>query len=217
MAQRVATQILKTGHVSRAWLGVGVQDLSPELAAAMRLSPGTGALVNNVAQDGPAFHANIRPGDVVSAVGGHAVHDGHDLVRETISQPIGQPLPLEIIRGGQHYSTSVTLSERPEQPVQPTPAQQPVQPRQGLGLIVRDLAATQATQMGLPGRPVPIVTQVASGSVADREGLRVGDVIVEANGTPDPTSAQVADAARGGSLLLRVKRGDAFFYAALKK
>jgi hypothetical protein len=53
--------------------------------------------------------------------------------------------------------------------------------------------------------------------VADHEGLKVGDVIVEANGAPDPTSAQVADAARGGSLLLRVKRGDAFFYAALKK
>jgi serine protease Do len=101
--------------------------------------------------------------------------------------------------------------------VELTPAQQPAQPRQGLGLVVRDLAATQATQMGLPARAVPIVTQVSAGSVADHEGLKVGDVIVEANGTPDPTSAQVADAARGGSLLLRVKRGDAFFYAALKK
>ena len=217
MAQRVATQILKTGHVSRAWLGVGVQDLSPELATAMHLSPGTGALVNNVAQDGPAFHANIRPGDVVSAVGGRPVRDGHDLVRETITQPVGQPVQLEIIRGGQRYATSVTLAERPEQPVPPTPAQQTAQPRQGLGLVVRDLAATQATQLGLPARQVPIVTQVSSGSVADREGLKVGDVIVEANGTVEPTSAQVADAARGGSLLLRVKRGDAFFYAALKK
>jgi S1-C subfamily serine protease len=77
--------------------------------------------------------------------------------------------------------------------------------------------AAQATQMGLPARATPIVTQVSPGSVADHEGLRVGDVIVEANGTADPTSAQVADAARGGSLLVRVKRGDAFFYAALKK
>jgi serine protease Do len=217
MAQRVATQILKTGRVTRAWLGVGVQDLSPELAGAMRLNPGTGALVNNVAPEGPAFHANIRPGDVVSAVGGRLVRDGHDLVRETIAQPVGQPIQLEIIRGGQHYTTSVTLAERPEQPVEPTPAQQPAQARQGLGLVVRDLLGAQATQMGLPARPTPIVTQVSPGSVADHEGLKVGDVIVEANGAPDPTSAQVADAARGGSLLLRVKRGDAFFYAALKK
>jgi Do/DeqQ family serine protease len=217
MAQRVATQILKSGHVTRAWLGVGVQDLSPELAAAMRLPPGTGALVNNVAPDGPAFRANIRPGDVVAAVASRPVRDGHDLVRETIAQPVGQPIGLEIIRGGQHYMTSVTLAERPEPAVELTPAQQPAQPRQGMGLVVRDLAATQASQMGLPARTVSIVTQVSPGSVADHEGLRVGDVIVEANGTPEPTSSQVADAARGGSLLVRVKRGDAFFYAALKK
>jgi len=218
MAQRVATQILKTGRVSRAWLGVGVQDLSPELATAMRLTPGAGALVNNVAAEGPAFHANIRAGDVISQVAGRPVHDGHDLVRETIAQPVGQAVQLEILRAGQRYATNVTLTERPEKPVEPAPSQQqPTQPRQGLGLVVRDLAAAQATQMGLPARPVSVVTQVASGSVADHAGLRVGDVLIEANGTADPTSQQVADAAKGGSLLLRVKRGEAFFYAALKK
>jgi S1-C subfamily serine protease len=71
--------------------------------------------------------------------------------------------------------------------------------------------------MGLPSRPTPIVTQVAPGSVADRAGLKAGDVIVEANGTADVNSAQVADAAKGSTLLLRVRRGDAYFYAALKK
>ena len=62
LAQRVAGQILKTGHVSRAWLGVSVQDVTPEIATAMHLSPGAGALVNNVAADGPAFKANLRAG-----------------------------------------------------------------------------------------------------------------------------------------------------------
>jgi serine protease Do len=217
MAQRVAGQILKTGHVSRAWLGVGVQDVTPELAAAFKLQPGAGALVNSVAQDGPAFRANVRPGDVIAGVGGHAVHDGHDLVRETIAQPIGQAVPLEIVRSGSHYGATVTLSERPEQPVEPTPSQTPVASHQGLGLVVRDLAPSQVAQMGLGSRALPVVTQVASGSVADREGLRVGDVIVEVNGAPDPTSSHVADAAKGGSVLLRVKRGDAYFYAALKR
>jgi serine protease Do len=217
MAQRVAQQILKSGRVTRAWLGVGVQDLTPELATAMHLAPGSGALVNNVAAEGPAFRANIRPGDVVSSVAGRPVRDGHDLVRETIAQPVGQAVQLEIVRAGQRYGTNVTLAERPEQPVEPTPAQQPYQPHQGLGLIVRDLAPTQAAQMGLPSRALPIVTQVQAGSVADREGLRVGDVLVEANGTANPNSQQVADAARGGTVVLRVKRGDSFFYAALKK
>jgi serine protease Do len=216
MAQRVATQILKTGRVSRAWLGVGVQDISPELASAMRLTAGAGALVNNVAQDGPAFRANIRPGDVVAAVAGRPVHDGHDLVRETIAQPVGQAVPLEIIRSGQHYSTSVTLAERPEAPVELAPSQQ-TQPHQGLGLVVRDLTPQQAAQLGLGSRTLPVVTQVAPGSTSDREGLRPNDVIVEVNGTPDPTSAQVAEAGRAGSILLRVKRADQFFYVALKR
>jgi S1-C subfamily serine protease len=217
MAQRVGNQILKTGRVSRAWLGIGVQDLTPELAAAMKLSPGAGTLVNNVASEGPAFRANVRPGDVIASVAGHPVHDGRDLVRETLTHEVGQPVQLEIVRSGQHYAAQVTLSERPEAPVEPTPVQQQAVPHNGLGLIVRDLAPQQASQMGLAARPLPIVTQVTPGSAADREGLRVGDVIIEANGSADPSSQQVADFARAGSLLLRLKRGDAYFYAALKK
>ncbi|HZU84126.1 MAG TPA: trypsin-like peptidase domain-containing protein, partial [Polyangiaceae bacterium] len=217
MAQRVASQILKTGHVTRAWLGVGVQDVTPELAGPLKVQPGAGALVNNVAPDGPAFKANVRPGDVIAGVAGHPVHDGHELVRETIAQQVGSQVQLEVVRAGQHFAATVTLAERPEQPVAQTPMQQQQQPHQGMGLVVRDLAGSQAAQMGLAAKPAPIVTQVAPGSTADREGLRVGDVIVECNGIADPTSAQVADAAKTGTLMLRLKRGDSFFYAALKK
>ncbi len=215
MAMRVANQILKTGHVSRAWIGVGVQDVTPELAAAMHLSADTGALVNNVAPEGPAFKGNVRAGDVIATVGGRPLRDGHDLVRETIAHEVGETVPLEIVRGGQHYGTSVTLSERPEAPIEPTPGQQQASPHQGMGLVVRDLAPQQADRMGLGARPLPVVTQVAPGSSADRAGLRAGDVLVECNGVQYPTSGQVAEAGRSGSLLLRVKRGDSFFYAAV--
>jgi Do/DeqQ family serine protease len=217
MAQRVADQILKTGRVSRGWIGVSVQDVTPELAAAMHLTPGAGALVNNVASDGPAFRANLRPGDLIASVGGRSVHDGHDLIRETISREVGQPVQLEIIRTGQHYGANVTLAERPEAPAAAPPVQLPVTAHQGMGLVVRDLSPEQAAEMNLPARPVPVLTQVTPGSAADRAGLRPGDVIIEANGSRDPTSAQLAELARSGALVLRVKRGDAFFYAALKR
>jgi serine protease Do len=217
MAQRVANQILKTGRVSRAWLGVGVQDVTPELAVAMRVPPDAGALVNNVATDGPAYKANLRPGDLIAGVAGHPVRDGHDLVRETIAREVGQPVELEIVRGGQHYGARVVLSERPEPAIEPVPAQQQVAPHQGMGLVVRDLPPQQAQQMNLPAKPIPVVTQVTPGSAADRAGMKVGDVIVEANAKVDPTSAMVAEDARSGALLLRVKRGDAYFYAALRK
>ncbi len=173
MAQRVANQILKSGRVSRAWLGLGVQDLTPELAVAMRLPPEAGALVNNVAPEGPAYKANLRPGDVIAAVAGHAVHDGHDLVRETIAREVGQPVDLEIVRGGQHYGARVVLSERPEPAIEPAPVQQQVAPHQGMGLVVRDLPPQQAQQMNLPAKPLPVVTQVTPGSAADRSGIRI--------------------------------------------
>ena len=86
-----------------------------------------------------------------------------------------------------------------------------------MGLVVRDLPADAAAQRGFPAKPLSVLTQVSPGSAADRDGLRVDDAIVEANGVTDPTSSQVSDAAKTGSLLLRIKRGDAFFYAAMSR
>jgi Do/DeqQ family serine protease len=217
LAQRVANQILRTGRVTRAWLGVGVQDITPEIGAAVHLAPGSGALVNNVVANGPAYKANLRPGDIIAAIGGHPVHDAHDVVRETIDREVGQSLGLEILRGGVRYGAAVTLTERPEPRVDPIPAQVQAPPHLGLGLVVHDVRAAEAERMGMPARATVAVTEVKSGSSADRQGMRAGDVIVEANGVADPTAAQIADMAKSGTLMLRVRRGDAYFYSALSR
>jgi serine protease Do len=196
---------------------VGVQDLTPELAHAMKVDARAGALVNSTADSGPAHKANIRPGDIIAAVAGRPVHDAHELTREVIAHDVSTTVPLEILRGGQRYSTSVVLTARPEPPVPPVPAQQATVPHPGLGLTVRDISPQQAQQIGLSAKPYCIITQVHPGSAADHAGLKAGDVIVEADGQTDPSSAQLQQAASDHSLLLRVKRRDAFFYAALKK
>ena len=90
-------------------------------------------------------------------------------------------------------------------------------PQSGLGLSVRDLTAAQAQQLGLPSKPLPIITTISPGSSADRAGLKPGDVIVEADGVQDPSSAQLSEQAKDGQLLVRVRRRDASFYAAMKK
>jgi S1-C subfamily serine protease len=217
LAKRVAEQLLKNGKVERATLGAGFQDLTPELAAAMQLDPRAGALVNAVADNGPAQKANIRPGDVIAAVGGKPVHDSRELAREVTSRDVGQTVPLEIIRGGKRYGASATLAPRPEPPIAPLPVQQQGVPQAGLGLSVRELPPVQSQQLGLPAKPLSMISVVAPGSAADRAGLKVGDVIVEADGIADPTAQQVLDAARDGQLLLRLRRRDASFYAALRK
>jgi serine protease Do len=217
LAKRVAEQIVKNGRVQRAWIGVGIQDLTPELASAMKVDPRAGVLVNSITDGGPAQKANIKPGDIIAAVAGKKVTDGRELVREVIQHEVGQTVTLEIIRDGKRYGSSTALTARPEAVVPPLPVQQQGVPQSGLGLSVRDLTAQQAAQLGLVAKPLPVVTSIVPGSPADRAGLKVGDVIVEADGTIDPTAAQLADAAKDGQILVRVRRRDAAFYAAMKK
>jgi S1-C subfamily serine protease len=130
---------------------------------------------------------------------------------------VGQTVQLEILRDGKRYGTNMTLTARPEATVPPLPVQQQGVPQSGLGLSVRDLTREQATQLGLPQKPMPLVTSIAPGSSADRAGLKPGDVIVEADGIQEPSSNQLADAAKDGQLLVRVRRREASFYAAMKK
>jgi serine protease Do len=217
LARRAAEQILRTGKVERAGIGVGVQDLTPEIAAVMKLDPRAGALVNTVVEGGPAQKAQIHPGDVLAAVAGKPVHDGRELIREFLARDVGQAVQIEVIRGGQHYGTTVTLAARPEPPVPPLPVQQQGVPQQGLGLGVRDLSPQQVASLGLPPHALPIVSTVVPGSAADRAGLSVGDVIVEVDGIQYPNSQKLQEAAADGQLLLRLHRRDKDFYAALRR
>jgi S1-C subfamily serine protease len=217
LARRVAEQILKKGKVERAWIGVGIQDLTPELASALKVDPRAGVLVNNVNEGGPASKANVKPGDIIAGVGGKKVTDNRELVREVISHDVGHNVQLEIIRDGKRYGTSTVLTARPEPAVPPLPVQQQGVPQSGLGLSVRDLAPQQAAQVGLPAKAIPIVTSIAPGSAADRAGLKPGDVIVEADGILDPNSNQLAEAAKDGQVVVRVRRKELVFYAVMKK
>ena len=217
LARHVADQIMKTGHVERAWIGVGIQDLTPDLASAMKMDPSAGVLVNNVVPNGPAAKAQIHAGDIIASVGGKPVHASHELQREIMAHDVGQNVQLEIVRAGKHYGTNVALLARPGQAPPPLPVQQQGVPQSGLGLSVKDLSPQQSQQLGLPARPLPLVTAVVPGSAADRAGLKGGDVIIEVDSIQDPTSLQVQQQAADGQILLRLRRGDSAFYAALKK
>ncbi len=217
LARRVAEQLLRSGKVERAWLGVGIQDLTPELAGALKLDPRAGVLVNSVSPGGPAARANVKPGDVIAQVAGKPVRDGHELVREVIGHDVGKTIGIEVIRDGKRYASQIVLTARPQPAVDPLPMQQPSSPQAGLGLTVRDMTPEQARALGLASKPIAIVTHVAPGSSADRASLKLGDVLVEADGVPDPSASQIQDAARDGQLLLRVRRKDASFYAVVKR
>jgi serine protease Do len=217
LARRTAEQILRTGKVSRPWIGVISQDISPDVAAVMKVDLRAGALVNTVTSGGPADKAQIRPGDILASVAGRPVHDARDLIQEVLNHEVGQNVQIEVVRAGQHYGTMVSLVARPETEVAALPVQQQSAPQSGLGLAVRPLTPEQSTQLGLPARELTLVSTAVPGSAADRAGLRAGDVIVEADGTAYPTPHQLEQAAQDGQLLLRVHRRDKDFYTALRK
>jgi Do/DeqQ family serine protease len=217
LARRAAEQLVKTGRVHRGWLGIGIQDVTPELAPELGVETGAGALVNSVAADGPGARARLRAGDIIAAIDGKRVRDAQEFVRELYARDVGQSLYLEVVRAGRHYGASAALAQRPEPPLALAPVQQDPARTRGLGVLLRDLPATSAVELGLGPRPVAQVTQVTPGSAADRAGLRPGDVVVEADGVTEPTTAQIAQAGQKGHMLLRIRRRNATFYAAVRR
>ncbi len=215
--KRVLAELAKSGRVTRPTLGASLQDLTPELAAAMKVDVRAGAIITQVADGGPAKKANLEPGDVVATFDGKPLRDAAELTREVLAKDVAQVVNLEVLRQGKRYSTQVTLGPRPDAPLAPVPVQQQGVPQVGLGFNVRDLSIDESKQRGLPAKALPLVTVVAPGSSADRAGLKVGDVIVEADGVALGAVKELQQASLDGQLLVRVRRRDAAFYAILKR
>ncbi|MCU0693583.1 MAG: trypsin-like peptidase domain-containing protein, partial [Polyangiaceae bacterium] len=138
MARSITQQLMTNGRVQRAWIGVGVQDLTPEVAREMNVPAGSGALINQVVPQGPAHLARLQVGDIATSVAGKAIRDAQDLMREVLAHPVGTKVRLEVARAGKRYVTDVDLIARNEQPPPPLPMQQVNRTGPTLGLTLRD-------------------------------------------------------------------------------
>ena len=99
MAKEIAPQLQKKGHVTRGLLGVGIQDMTPELAKSFGLKENKGALVAKVISGGPAEKAGIEPGDVIVKFNGQPVAESKDLPRIVASTPVGKTVTVQVIAG----------------------------------------------------------------------------------------------------------------------
>jgi Do/DeqQ family serine protease len=217
MARRVADQLIRTGRVQRAWIGLGMQDLTPDVASEFNVEAYGGTLINQVVPDGPAALARLQTGDVVAAVDGHRVREAQDLMREVLSREPGQKIRLEVLRGGHRYSTELQLAARSESPAAPLPMQQVAPSAPSMGISLREVMISPPGRADLPPQTGVQITNVLPGSMADRAGLRSGDLIVQADAQVHPTMDQVVKASEDGHLLLLVQRGRNSFFAALRK
>ena len=212
MARGVMERLINDGKVTRGFLGVNIQNVSPELAKEFKLGEQAGALVGGVTAGSPAGRAGLKEGDVIMEFNGKKITDSRSLRLLVAQTPPKSKATLNVLRDGKEKTFTVTLGELPKEMT----ARGPEGPRGGPanagealdGVEVTDLNARVSRQFGLPANVRgALVTNVESGSPAAHAGLRSGDVIVEINRKPI-TSAdeaiELSNQAKGDRVLLRV-------------
>ena len=198
----VVAQIEKSGHVTRGYLGVEAQTVSPAMATAMHLpklaqggddgDAGNGALVASVQKDSPAARAGVQPGDVVRAVDGQAVANPRDLARTVATVAPGTATKLAVVRDGSARTVEVTLGNLPVQTADAGAAH-----GGGIGLALAPITPDLRQQLDLPDEAHgAVVAQVKPGSPAEQAGLRAGDVVVGVGQATVSGPRDAADAIR---------------------
>jgi serine protease Do len=204
----VVDALIKSGVVHHGYLGVGLNDLTPENAKFFNTTGNAGALIASVTPDSPASHAGLKQGDVVTAVNGHAVVTGSDLQVIVSEVTPGTKIQLDVTRNGQQQSMDLTVGEyHKNQEVAANATDQQGHPR--LGIAISELTPDVRQQLNLPTDVKGIaVAQVQPGSPAEDAGLSSGDVIQEINRkavtSADQFRTDVQQAPAGKDVLLLV-------------
>ena len=211
IAQRVAEQLIESGAVKRAWLGVSFQEITPELAAYLGGSFDGGALINGVVPNGPAQKAGLQAGDVVTAVGDTRIREGHDLLRTVLRHGVGERLSLEVRRGDEVRNLRLVTGERPAEERAAVQGQG-AQGTGMLGLRLEQLTPQLRARLRYEGDGRVVVGAVQPGSDADRAGLQPGDIILQADRKEVGSVDDVRTALRDGKALLYIERGGQRFF-----
>jgi serine protease Do len=217
-AARIVDQLIRSGRVSRGWLGVQVQAIDKEIAASLGLGDAKGAIVNGVTPESPAATAGVRQGDVILSFNGEAVADSRDLTQKVGAAVVGRDARVEVLREGKRQTLNVRLAERPSerQLASADGNQNPnAEPETGelnaLGVAVRTMTAEDRRRLMLQGVDGGLlITRVDPNSDVYERGVRAGDVILEAasraiSGVAELNSAIEQAKRQGRPVLLRVQ------------
>jgi serine protease Do len=185
MAKYVMDQILKYGKVVRGYIGVGIQDLTPDLAKAFNVPAEKGALVGSVEPNSPGAKAGLQRGDVITEINGEPVTGQNDLRLKVAAMAPGTIVHLKILRNGETRDVTLTLGEAPSGKGAETNAEGSAENSPMKGVQVDELTGDIRQQLGLaPDVKGVVVTGVSEGSPASDAGLQRGDVIEQVNRHP---------------------------------
>ncbi|MCX7725770.1 MAG: DegQ family serine endoprotease [Chitinispirillaceae bacterium] len=229
MARRIMEDLIYEGKVSRGWLGVMIQDLDPATREALKLDPKIkGVLIGDVFKDQPAEKAGIKRGDIVISVDGKVVSNTNELRNEIASIKPGKKVPIKILRDGKEQTVYVTLTSRDKAKVdksQPENKEEKVKDAEAvaekIGIKVASITSELKEKYNLPSNAKGVViVEVLPGSIAQMEGLREGDIIVEINRKPLESISDFKNALKGikngESVLFLIEREGNTFFKAFK-
>lgn len=209
MAKKVASQLRDKGRVIRGWLGVTIvpQGIDADLQKTLNLKSKKGAVINSVATGGPADKAGLKQYDVVTEVNGQVVESPTDLRMKIADIQPGTKVEIKVVRDGKEKVITATIAELESGEKAKAPGESSVK---DIGLTVTELTQTIARRYGLRTREGVVITEVETGSEAERKGLQPLDIILEANRVKIDSVGQwegiLKKAKPGDALLLLVRR-----------
>lgn len=225
MVRIIMDQLVQRGKVTRGWIGVTIQELTPELSQKFGAQRAQGALVSDVMKDSPAAKAGMRRGDIILTFDGKVVKDVSNLRNMVAQSKIGDDVEMEILRSGREYSIKVTIIEFPRTrevaEVIPDHSTGDTEAELLTGLTVMDLSKETLKQLGYnKNERGVIVVKVETGSPADEAEIRKGDIINEIDekkiDSVDDFNNIASHIKRKETVLLFVNRGGKRFYVVLK-
>jgi len=214
-------ELIKLGKVRRSWLGVYIQEVTPEIAEQFGLSEDAkGVLVGDVVNNSPAEKSGIKRGDIITKVNDEEVDFPGELQDKIRSIEIGKKANIEVVRDGKEISFVVILDEMPTVDEEGSELSKEKVFSVQTGLKVQTVTAEIAKELGLPQVKGLVITEVIPGSSADDMGLQTGDIILEANrveaSTVDEWEKVISKLEPGDTLLLLVFRSGHTYYVPIK-
>ena len=216
-AREMFEQLKTKGKVTRGWLGVTVQEVTPEISENLKLSERRGALVGDVLKGEPAEKAGIKTGDILIEIDGKKIRDTHELLRIVASLPLGKTVDLKVIRNGKEMILPIKIGERKDQ----KELTHIVKPSDQLGMTVQEITPEISHYFGLSETGGVVITQVREESPADDAGLKTQDIILQINKVKISSlkdyRMEISKSGQEETLLILIKRGDTSFFVTLRK
>lgn len=220
MARQVMEQLISKGKVTRGYLGITPQDITEDLARALKIDTPAGVLVGDVSPGGAAEKAGIQRGDIILELDGEPVENSISLRNKIAHASPGQNVHIILIRDGKRRELSATLSERPQDAERKPVSRPETRPGGRMGLALLDLTPEIARQLGYENETGVVVAEVSSGGAADEAGLRQGDLIQQVNRRDVHSIKEfektISNLKSGDVMALLVRRGDNTFFATIK-